>query len=208
MSIPVPLIAPYVKEWVGDDESRVSTLSVKATVDEALIWRVLSGTAKAVGFNIADRLLCATGCVTAWHTGRLGEVYWKHPLPGKIDKGGKPKTLPVCARVGCSNTPPPSKPRGGRRIYCSRPCLMSAARDRRRERQTGNPVRTKKNRRYDKCPRGHDRSPENVSFDKRGKIGCRECHRNDMRALYQDPEYRARKVEASRAYRARKKAGK
>lgn len=70
-------------------------------------------------------------------------------------------TLRRCERKGCTNVFLVPDPEGGkgsnqtRKRYCSRACNATA-----RKHRKG--VRSQKERRFDTCPAGHDRSPENT----------------------------------------------
>ena len=94
-----------------------------------------------------------------------------------------------CERRGCSHTFVVPDPAGGkgsnqtRKRYCSAGCYATALKHRKG-------VRSQVARRFDTCPSGHDRSPENVyeyvikSGPKAGYTvrRCRPCFNSAQRA--------------------------
>lgn len=92
-----------------------------------------------------------------------------------------------CARAGCSNQfrVPDGTGKGSnqtRKRYCSKGCNATARKHRRG-------VRSRQSRRFDTCPAGHDRTPENTyeyviaSGPKKGMAArrCRICFNEAQR---------------------------
>lgn len=175
MSVPAELIRPFVRRFVegtltnNDTLPGLATLAAKTSLHYDTIQHIWTGRSENVGFDVADRILCATNSVQAWYTGELGEIYWTHVLRDiapPVDR---------CQRRGCVEKIPPKTNSGGYpRKYCSRTCRDAASRQRRAAKQGksgrySNP--------YDKCVHGHDWSEENTYTSPQGKRLCRACMR-------------------------------
>ena len=178
-----------------DDPSPLSPVEQYWNVDD--LRKMLNPQGRSGGwieFDLADKLLCCLHLTDSWH-GRLEDLYLSVNLEPEQPRVRKaPSGEHRCAARGCTNTFIPWGKRN--QIYCSQKC---GARDRRE-------LAGRYGKRYDKCPNGHDRSPENVAYRKSGAIYCRACNREAAVAKYSsDPEYRERKVLAERERRAARK---
>lgn len=177
--------------------------------DSDRIWKVLNGTGDARGqewmeFNVADQLLCLLGLQLCWYE-ELEDIYYAVNLRTRPISRTTPKGERRCERDGCSAVFAPTMPW---QRFCSQQCQRAQWRN---EHSEG--ARTMKSRRYDQCPQGHDRSPENTQWilDKRsGKLKprCRVCFNEHRRAVYaeksKDPAFMAAKRERELAgYHAR-----
>lgn len=195
MSIPTRLLRPIVAEYVEkqtEDDPR-EALALRAGVSRSLVDKLLSPAAPSdyVEFPAADRLICAMGNVFVWYLGELGEVYWKARIR-------ETKAMsPICEARGCGNPVPPKTHTGGKpRRFCSTQCAKRTW-----DRNKDGTKRTIEEARYDKCPHGHDRSPENTGYYK-GSPYCRVCDRerkkNNLEYRKRDAERKRLKREAAR----------
>lgn len=175
-----------------------TALAHQAGVAGRHVRRLLNEEQQYLRFDTADRLICAMGIPFVWRLprreGGLVDIYLSIEFEGEA-------RVPTnrCARGGCSNTfdPSPTGYRGvaggKRRLYCSPACQSAQSK------REGSGHRTLGGKRYDTCPQGHDRSPENTieyvkkSGPKAGYVErkCRLC------ALEKQREYRARKKVAA-----------
>ncbi len=147
------------------------------------IWKALNDTGQSKGqfwmeFNVADKLLCLLGLQGCWWD-ELADVYYSVDLTkGSIARTAE-KDEVRCANPACSVTFSPFN--GGRRkVYCTAACKNQHWSQRHKaKRSEGAQGRTLKSKRYDTCPHGHDRSPENAVWEKGSKgkpvLRCREC---------------------------------
>jgi len=150
-------------------------------------WQTLNGTGEAknqewMEFDIADKMLCLLGLQGHWRE-ELEDIYLAVDLSGVSRSRMMPKGVKRCEANGCANTFVDLH-RGHPRHYCSKTCRMTQRGRRRKGR------RSLDSKRYDTCPHGHDRSPENAAWGKgvKGKLvlRCRVCIKEKQRA------YRAR----------------
>lgn len=111
-----------------------------------------------------------------------------------------PRGQKRCAAAGCSEL---FFPKTKRRRYCSERCYK------RQWWRDKNGARGLESRRFDACPHGHDRSPEN--YFPKGSHRCRLCWNKYMRKYrkrryHSDPEYRSKVLAETAAYKARRRA--
>lgn len=143
-----------------------------------------------LSFDQADALLCKVGAFNAWRDNKKLKVLY---LEADLSKPGQPPRFSErkrCAAKGCSVY---FKPRARWHRYCSQACGQRA-----RHQKSG-----RYGSRYDTCPAGHDRSPENVRERGDGTIACRACGRERERERYQrDEAHRERRIAAARSQRA------
>lgn len=169
------MIRPYLEQWIGNDETRIATLSDKAVLHVSTIERILSGQMKVVSFNVADRLLCSVNAVQAWHKGELGVIYQTISLD---HKGGPLGERNVCARVGCSEKVVLKKGGHGKK-YCCRDCMRAMSLERLGLRPRGaSASKGKAGQEFPYvCKNGHERTLENTLIRKNGTRLCLECRR-------------------------------
>ena len=192
MSVPGELLMPFVAEFVGESPTMngelpgLLVLAEKTALSYDTIQELRTGKAGQVSFEVADRVLCATNAVQAWHSpGPLRDIYLTHTLSEVKPPSDR------CQRKGCSSKIPPKTWSGGQpRKYCSRTCRDAASRTRLRDKirkgRYSNPL--------DKCVNGHDWSPENTYISPGGKRLCRPCMRKAQKL-----RRRKRRLERERA---------
>lgn len=155
----------------SDFLSPSASLAARAKVPRDTLEKVLAGNFQTVDFNFVDRIVCAMDVVHIWWSD-WRDLYYSVPLDDEAE-GGVRATIATCAAKGCSNLVPPQ--RGGplpKRFCCAR-CKQTEY-----DRVSRGSERTLKNKRFDRCPKGHDRSPENVVYQNNGKqlvLRCRVC---------------------------------
>lgn len=156
---------------------------------------------RTVDFDVADRLLCATGNVSLWVT-ELHDVYYGTVLDDEDKRFPTKSTTRFCERPGCGKQFEQHPRQKTRHRFCSKACRAAEQRKRRRARR-GQPVGTRFGTKYGQCPNGHDRSPENVGYKRDGSMYCTACGREKARRWYE--ANRERKKQAERARRAARK---
>lgn len=181
---PSPLM-PLTRFWKGDD--------IKLMLSPARNggW---------IEFDFADKMLCVLSLEDLWR-GELSDLYEAVDLQTEQQRVRRaPPGSIRCGRRGCGTLFKPGMPWAR---YCSKNCKMAEQRHRRSEREQ-RPQRY--GHRYDTCPNGHDRSPENVYERPNGSIACRACRREAAQAKYaSDPAHAERKRQAERERRAARK---
>ena len=181
------------EEWEEDDP-RLAPLSGMwefSDLRKQLGIRQNGGKLRWIPFWLADALLCKLRLANLWRS-ELEHIYLGVNL---TDELGNQYLRPTekgwrrCARGGCVKVFPLRDPEGGKgsyhpnRRYCSDGCAATDAKH-----QRG--ARSQLSRRFDQCPSGHDRSPENVyeyTIRSGKKAGtrvrrCRICFNNAQRA--------------------------
>lgn len=173
-AIPVALLRPILEREMplpGDPWTwRVTILARQCKIKEDSLQKALER--ETISFDLADMLLCQVGIVGPWPE-PLTELYHAVELPEIPFQYSKDTKR--CAARGCNNTFVPNKHTPpGRQKYCSPTCKATEW-----QRQKDD-SRTLESKILDKCPNGHDRSPENAILRQNGKRGklslrCREC---------------------------------
>lgn len=160
--------------WEDSDE-RLQPLTRIWNIDDLKVQLGVGRKPKWVDFDLADQVICALGRVDFWRN-ELEHIYLSVRLKDKSTFRGRKAARGSrrCARTGCSNIFVPRK--GGHpQRFCSPVCKYTHHSAERRG------SRSRENRRYDTCPAGHDRSPENsrVVQHKSGQveIRCKICER-------------------------------
>lgn len=201
--IPLDRILPYITDHVSKYDS-IEALAFRARLEEDTLYHYLIGRTSSIDFDVADRLICAMNRPHLW-THELADIYYSVDLSGEPapvpDKGDKRR----CLRDGCMVEFVPSPHHPNRQKFCSPACRAATQRKRRLARQgrTSHRYGTKNGA----CPRGHDRSEENVRKTKDGRYACRVCAREDAKKKYKaNPELRERKKQRERERRALRKA--
>lgn len=134
-----------------------------------------------IPFGLADIIITKLGLEHIWRTRSLQRIYYRANLEGN---NGMQRVRVVepgfhrCERDGCANIFP-ENPRGRPKRFCSKRCRDTVGLRRRRD------ARSQTSRRYDTCPAGHDRSPENTYTYVNSKgypsLRCRVCTREYQR---------------------------
>lgn len=172
------ILAQYLEV---EDTDRVQTaIAARAYgIPEKRQYEILNGIVDVISFDTADRIMCITERQMEWHSDPvLNEIYTSVDLSGPGTTIMRPKTR--CARTGCSNTFVPRRGHAGKlQRFCSPRCYQAQYQADKFKR------RGLKNRKHDKCGKGHDRSPENAYVDGRGTLQCRQCRREYMAAYRQ-----------------------
>ena len=183
--IPTAPIRPFIENYLEtcDSESPLLTLATATGLGERRLYGILYEQDE-LEFDTADRLICHID-VNIWRR-ELPDLYYGVDLssPSRPRRSRKTRR---CECPGCSNEFTP-EPRGAHQAkFCSPTCKVKAYRARRRIREE-RPARY--GTRYDRCPNGHDRSPENIGTKRNGGQYCKACSREKMKAKMQDPAYR------------------
>lgn len=179
--VPAGPIAALAKQYIAaHPEDDAGALFARIFDPEGgKLYKLLSGDLEFIEFDVADRIACLVGDpVGFWRSPPMEQFYEGVNLVRK-NHDSAPKDTKRCEAEGCSNVFVPNR-RGRPQKYCSKTCRMTQ-RDRRREGR-----RTLQSKRFDTCPHGHDRSPENEVWEmgSRGKpvLRCRECLKEKQRA--------------------------
>lgn len=171
------------ENWEEDDPRLAPLTSMWEMADlrKQLGIRQNGGKLRWIPFGLADSVLCKLRLQNLWRH-ELLEAYERVNLSGSCGTQWVrpvPKGYARCQLVGCSEIFPSPNARGVRQKYCSKKCKQHASQARRRG------FRSQLSRRFDTCPAGHDRSPENTYIvnHKSGQVEyrCRVCE-NERKA--------------------------
>lgn len=207
--IPAERLLPHIERYLAEYETQEgygvqrmepkTCLAFHARMKVDTLSKILNRRTKTLDFNMADRLLCAMNRPQLWWED-LADLYYSVDLSAPITAPIPAKEGRICARAGCSNAFVPKMPWGR---YCSTACRASVQRARRQQRRG---VTQRYGTRYGTCPKGHDRSPENVYVRPDGHVSCRVCNRDAERRRYrQDEKYRQRRILRERERRVQLK---
>lgn len=148
-------------------------------------------------FDAADRALCEVDKAHCWWA-ELRDIYYAVSLHSP----GRPASK-RCERTGCSEVIVTKKQGYGKK-YCGRACKHAAWRVRQKKREG---TKSRYGTRWDTCPHGHDRSPENTRYRENGSPTCRACDRaKEARRYATNPDHAERKRQYMRDLRAKRKA--
>jgi len=170
--------AMALQEWSVEDE-RLMPLTRMWDADDFKKMFVRTDR-ETIPFDFADQTLCLLGLQFLWWD-ELADIYYSVNLEPQKSVRILPKGHKRCERVGCSNTfeicgkTPRGGPTGKR--FCTPSCRIMSYRYRKgirpypsessnKERITGEGGFV--------CRNGHERTPENTLYDKRGRR-CRLC---------------------------------
>lgn len=183
----------------GPGMAPLARLALRCDMKEDTLRSILFRGKKTIDFDIADLLLCRMNRVDVWR-GALSDVYYEVDLnePNTYKKPARVSRTKVCEADECAKEFIP-RPRAPHRKYCSNACKRKMWLKRRREREGAKP---RFGTRYGHCPNGHERTPEDTYVRANGSIACKACGREKEAERYRnDPEYRQRRIEASRRRR-------
>lgn len=204
--IPTKVIVPFIQEYLNayqmDEETStvgpVQVLADRAGLHSDSLRNYLGYRKQTMDFDMADRLICAIGRPMLWRS-ELLEWY------ERVDLSDPPKPPPPkyglirCFRPGCTQMFEPKMPWAK---YCSKACKASVQGNRRRRKKG---VPTRYGTRWGTCPRGHDRSEENVYVRRNGSITCRVCRKEDAAEKMKDEAHRIACRDRERRRRAEKR---
>src|SRR3990167_9413857 len=161
--------AMALQEWSVEDE-RLMPLTRMWDADDFKKMFVRTDR-ETIPFDFADQTLCLLGLQFLWWD-ELSDIYYSVDLTPREKVRTVPKGHKRCEADGCANV---FLPKRKDQKYCSTSCMKKQWwRD-----KYGSKSLT--NKRMDQCPRGHDRSPENVRYEisKDGKklLRCLVCKR-------------------------------
>lgn len=192
--VPAEPIVAIVKDYLQQDGDRthegsfesssIYLLAERVDVKGDTLQSILSGRAKTIDFDLADRLLCVTNMSSLWLTD-LSDIYLQAQLP----EGEKKHVVAtasgkrVCARRGCSVVFVPSVKKPDQK-FCSPGCRSTAWKHK-KGLKTGQ-VRGK-GRVLESlvCRNGHPRTKENTTEKRAGVSYCRIC-KNETAKRYRD----------------------
>lgn len=165
----------YFTDFYGDIDERLMPLTRMWAMDDfRKQWA--REDRKRVPFDFADQVLCLLGLQHLWW-GELAGIYYSVDLRRPSYTRPVPKDKIRCAAEGCSEIFIPK--RKDHRFCCQRCLRAQWHRDNKGH-------KTLLNKRTDKCPKGHDRSPENVVYEKNYNgvmaLRCRACKREKQQA--------------------------
>ena len=172
------------QDWT--DQPAIQPLSLMWSLDD---FQKMFVNREWVSFDFADQILCLLGLQYLWW-GELEDIYYAVNLDTQRRVRMVPKGHKRCIRPGCDKTfeIKGKIPRSGvtSKKYCSRSCrtmhhrYLSGERpwpskSNNRERLTGEGGFV--------CRNGHERTPENTLYDRRGRR-CRICANETARRNY------------------------
>lgn len=166
----------HLKDEDGMIDSRLMPLTRMWEPDDFLkMWT--REDREVVPFDFADKVLCLLGLFNLWW-GPLSEIYYSVILEDRKNFRTVPKDHRRCKAAGCTNIFPRKRANRFEKEFCSTQCQKNHW----LREQRNSP--TMKAKRMDKCPKGHDRSPENVYQPPGNRsIQCRVCNRESKAAL-------------------------
>lgn len=185
-----PIIGALVEErWPArlrpdNEDGGYDILAEKVGCHRDAIYFIVEQRYEYVGFDLADKLLCALGRWDMWH-GELEDIY-----PTKFKE--------TCAAPGCSRQFWEYHRGGKPKRTCSKRC-----RARLDSVQLGR-VRAGGARVMGRCNEGHRFTPDNTLWSG-GYRRCRICASKAHAARMMNPEYREKRRVASQLARDRKK---
>lgn len=165
--------------------SPMDMLALRCDLRPDTLYRIIHDDRNTtLDFDLADLLLTKINAVDLWW-GPLNDIYLAAQLVDGVKqvKPGRASGVHTCPAPRCSKDVVYSGV-GAPKKYCSKTCASRAWY-----------TETKAKGRYgniDKCPRGHDRSPENTQIRRDGTPNCRVCRREEAAARRADPAERAR----------------
>lgn len=168
----------WLDDFQGDESETIAVLAATTGISLNYIHLILTGKRTTISFDAADKILCGINMPFAWREPDLLPLYLELDLDGPAVERLQPPHR--CARPGCSKIFPAGR-YADRKKYCSRKCKGQASQARTRG------FRSQLSRKYDRCPAGHDRSPENVREYVHRKTGqvehrCIICERQRKHA--------------------------
>lgn len=168
-----PILLKILEGYESIDDG-LAILSEKTGYATDTIWTVAHERRAGCEFDLADKLLCASGNVDLWRREPLSDIYYAIDL-----------STSVCAAEGCTREFVPKTTGQRMQLYCSKTCKNAAVKmnlgiTHKRIRTDLKPV--------DSCWRGHEFTEENTIARSDGSgRQCRKCYNKAQR------ENRARK---------------